>query len=60
MKMGMGAPIKLELDGKPVFLCCKGCVAKAEANPAATLAKVEELRHAGMAGDDHEHEPPKK
>ncbi len=57
---GMGAPIKLELDGKSVFLCCKGCVAKAQANPAATLAKVEELRHAGMEADDHDHEHPKK
>lgn len=57
---GMGAPIKLELDGNPVFLCCKACVAKAQANPAATLAKVEELRHAGMEGDDHDHEHPKK
>lgn len=43
---GMGAPIKLVFDGKPVFLCCQGCVRKAQANPAATLAKVEELRKA--------------
>ncbi|MGN6544980.1 MAG: hypothetical protein ACTHK7_08015 [Aureliella sp.] len=45
----MGAPIKLVLDGKPVFLCCQGCVGKAEADPAATLAKVAELRKAGAA-----------
>ena len=50
----MGAPVKLELDGKPVFLCCKGCVGKAQANPEATLAKVEELIEAGE-GDGHEH-----
>ncbi len=49
----MGKPIKLELSGKPVFLCCKGCVAKAKANPAAALAKVEALKKAG-AHEGHE------
>ena len=54
----MGTPVKLELDGQPVFLCCKGCTGKAQANPKATLAKVEELKKAGEhAGhDDHEHD----
>jgi len=57
----MGAPIKLMLDGKPVYLCCDGCTAKAQANPAATLAKVEELKHAGMHKEHgHEHATPKK
>lgn len=54
----MRAPIKLELDGKPVFLCCKGCITKAKANPAATLASVEALKKAGTHaghGDDHAH-----
>lgn len=50
----MGEPIKLELKGKPVFLCCQGCVAKAQADPDAALAKVEELKKAG-AGHDHGH-----
>ncbi|QDV78384.1 hypothetical protein K2D_19910 [Planctomycetes bacterium K2D] len=50
----MGAPIKLEIDGKPVYLCCSGCTKRAIANPAATLAQVEELKHAGMKeGHDH-------
>ncbi len=50
----MGAPIKLEIDGKPVYLCCGGCTKKAQANPAATLAKAEELKKAGMhEGHDH-------
>ena len=50
----MGAPIKLVLDGKPVYLCCGGCTKKAQANPAATLAKVEELKKAGtLEGHDH-------
>lgn len=52
----MGAPIKLELDGKPVYLCCSGCTKKAQADPATTLAKVEELKQAGTKEDhDHEH-----
>ena len=50
----MGVPVKLNLNGKPVYLCCKGCVAKAQANPAATLAKVEDLKKAGM-GKGHDH-----
>ena len=50
----MGAPIKLEVDGKPVYLCCDGCTKKAQANPAAVLAKVEELKKAGtLEGHDH-------
>ncbi len=49
----MRAPIKIELDGKPVFLCCKGCIAKAKANPAATLASAEALK---KAGTDEGHE----
>ena len=40
----MGAPIKLALDGQPVFLCCKGCKRKAEADPAKTLAALAELK----------------
>lgn len=52
----MGAPIKLEFDGKPVYLCCDGCTKKAQANPAAMLAKVEELKKAGtLEGHDHAH-----
>ena len=40
----MGTPIKLEIKGQPVFLCCKGCQKTAEADPDKTLAKVEELK----------------
>lgn len=33
-------------DGKeqPLFVCCKGCVKKAQRNPDRTLAKVEQLK----------------
>ena len=40
----MGAPIKLDIKGQPVFICCKGCQKKAEKDPDATLAKLEELK----------------
>jgi Cu(I)/Ag(I) efflux system membrane fusion protein len=43
----MGPPVKLALDGKPVFLCCSGCVEKATAEPAKTAAKAEKLRDGG-------------
>ena len=40
----MGAPIKINVNGQSVFLCCKGCQKKAFANPAKTLAAVEALK----------------
>ena len=50
----MGAPIKLEIDGKSVFLCCDGCTKKAKSDPKATLAKAQELVKAGThKGHDH-------
>jgi hypothetical protein len=40
----MGAPIKIMIMDKPVFLCCKGCVKDAKSHPDETLAKVKELK----------------
>lgn len=40
----MGAPIKLTIKDQAVFICCKGCKKKAEADPDKTLAKLEELK----------------
>lgn len=40
----MGVPLKLEIEGQAVFLCCKGCQRKALADPKATLARVEQLK----------------
>jgi Cu/Ag efflux protein CusF len=40
----MGPPVKVQIDGQPVFLCCAGCEEKALANPKQTLAKVAELK----------------
>jgi membrane fusion protein, copper/silver efflux system len=36
----MGPPVKLVIDGQPVFLCCDGCRAKALANPQETLENL--------------------
>ena len=40
----MGPPIKIELKGQSVFLCCNSCKKKAEADPDKALAKVAELK----------------
>jgi len=40
----MGTPIKIDVNGKPVFLCCKGCKAKALRDPEETLAAVAKLK----------------
>jgi hypothetical protein len=40
----MGVPVKLEVKGRPVFLCCKSCRKRALADPDKTLARVEKLK----------------
>ncbi len=40
----MGVPLKLDVQGRPVFVCCKGCEKKALSDPQATLARVEQLK----------------
>jgi Cu(I)/Ag(I) efflux system membrane fusion protein len=41
----MGTPVKLEIKGKTVFLCCEGCRDKALENPDETLKAVEKLKN---------------
>ena len=48
----MGPPVKLMIEGRPVFLCCGGCVEKANANPRKTLEAVERLKDRESA-DSH-------
>lgn len=43
----MGVPVKIMIQGQPVFLCCKGCDRQAKADEAATLSKVKELKMKG-------------
>ncbi len=43
----MGVPIKLILDGQPVFVCCPGCVDEARSDPAKYRKRADELRSKG-------------
>lgn len=45
----MGIPVKMEVEGHPVFLCCKGCEADFNADPKAALAKVQSAAPAPTA-----------
>jgi len=36
----MGNPVKVMVGDKPIFLCCRGCIKKIEAEPARYLAMV--------------------
>jgi len=40
----MDKPVKVMVNGEPVFLCCDSCKKQALADPEKTLAKVKELR----------------
>jgi hypothetical protein len=40
----MGTPVKLDVKGQPVFICCEGCKNGALKDPEKTLQKVEELK----------------
>ncbi len=40
----MGTPIKIDVKGQPVFLCCKGCRTKAMNDPESTLSALAELK----------------
>lgn len=40
----MGPPVKVMVEGQPVFLCCAGCKAKALKDPQATLTRVAQLK----------------
>jgi hypothetical protein len=45
----MSTPVKVMLNGQPVFLCCKSCVKDAEEHPDQTLAKARELKAKAVA-----------
>lgn len=45
----MGTPIKLDINGETVFICCNGCRKKALSEPAATIATVKQLRNSQEA-----------
>lgn len=37
----MDAPVAVEIEGKKVWICCKGCEESLKADPAKFLAKIE-------------------
>jgi Cu(I)/Ag(I) efflux system membrane fusion protein len=43
----MGVPVKLDVRGEPVFVCCSACKAGAFENPEQTLTQVHKLKQAG-------------
>jgi hypothetical protein len=45
----MGVPIKLLVQGRPVFVCCKGCLKQARDNAEKTLRRLDE-RKSGKQG----------
>lgn len=36
----MGVPIRVDVDGRPIFLCCAGCTAMVQKDPQAILQKL--------------------
>lgn len=47
----MGAPLKLDINGQPVFVCCAGCKFKAMKNPEQTLATVAKMKADNAAAE---------
>ena len=39
----MGDPVKAMVDGKPVYLCCQGCLSKVQSAPEAYLRKANQV-----------------
>lgn len=49
----MGPPVKVMVEGQPVFLCCAGCKAKALKDPKATLTRVAQLKRTSANVSNH-------
>ena len=45
----MGTPVKLDVSGHTVFVCCDGCKEQALENPIETLAQVAKRKNAKIA-----------
>lgn len=46
---GMGTPVKVMVEGKPVFICCEGCRGPLLDNPEKYLAELEEKKKEAAA-----------
>lgn len=47
---GMGVPIKLDVKGEAIFVCCSGCKKKALSKPDETLANVSAMKASNKSG----------
>jgi hypothetical protein len=47
----MGVPMKIKVKDEDVFICCKGCLKDAQAEPDKTLAKLKELKAKNKPAD---------
>ena len=52
----MDVPVKVDLDGQSIFLCCKNCIKQAKDDPSRALARVADLK---KKGKQPEMTPPK-
>ncbi|MDB4731469.1 hypothetical protein OAF42_04455 [Planctomicrobium sp.] len=46
---GMGTPVKVMVEGKPIFICCEGCRGPLLEDPEKYLAKLEEKKQKAAA-----------
>ncbi len=45
----MGMPVKVMIEGQPVFVCCAGCREDALKDPKATLSQAQKLKRANAS-----------
>lgn len=55
---GMGTPIKVMHEGKPVFLCCEHCREPFLKDPEKGLAAIEEKKQKAAAGETEKEAEP--
>lgn len=48
----MGTPPKVGVNGKPIFICCKGCEKTLLGNPDKYLANLDEIAHGEASNDE--------
>lgn len=54
-KLGsMGTPVKVMVEGKPVFICCEGCRGPLLDNPEKYMAELEEKKKEAAAEEAEE------
>lgn len=50
----MGVPLKLDVDGRAVLVCCAGCTAAVRQNPQAIFKKLDAMKSSAPA-PEHKH-----